>query len=60
LYGLLGACWFPTVLRVAHSLEITADSFAYAFVVVMLLRTRGASAARMAAAADPVEPATAA
>jgi hypothetical protein len=45
IYGLLGAYWLPGVLRVAHSLEITADSFAYAFVLVMLFRPRAASAA---------------
>jgi hypothetical protein len=38
LYGLLGAYWIPTVLRIAHALEITADSFAYALLLVMLLR----------------------
>jgi hypothetical protein len=37
-------------LRVAHSLEITADSFAYAFVIVMLLETVPSSA-RIARAA---------
>jgi hypothetical protein len=50
LYGMLRAYWFPTALRVAHSLEITADSFAYAFVIVMLLETVPSSA-RIARAA---------
>lgn len=39
LYGLLSAYWFPTVLRVAHSIEITFDSFVYALVIVMLFKT---------------------
>jgi hypothetical protein len=43
LYGLLSAYWFPAVLRVTHSLEITADSFAYAILIVMLLKPRAAS-----------------
>jgi hypothetical protein len=46
LYGLLQAYWFPPVLRVAHSLEITADSFVYALVVVMLLKPLVGSADR--------------
>jgi hypothetical protein len=33
LYGLSQAYFMPSVLRVAHSLEIIADSFAYAFVL---------------------------
>jgi hypothetical protein len=40
LYGLLGAYWVPMVLRVTHSLEIAADSFAYAILIVMLLKPR--------------------
>lgn len=48
LYGLLGAYWFPTVLRVAHSVEITFDSFVYALIIVMLLKPRAASADRAA------------
>jgi len=39
LYGLLSAYWLPTVLRVAHSIEITFDSFVYALVIVMLFKT---------------------
>lgn len=48
LYGLLGAYWLPALLREAHSLEITADSFAYAFVLVVLLKPRAAPAERFA------------
>ncbi len=44
LYFLLGAYWVPTVLRVTHSLEITADSFTYAILMVMLLKPRAACA----------------
>jgi hypothetical protein len=36
LYGLLQASWLPMVLRITHSLEITADSFAYAAVLTLL------------------------
>jgi hypothetical protein len=36
IFGLVQAFWLPTVLRVAHSLEITADSFAYAAVLGLL------------------------
>jgi len=45
VYGLIQATWFPPVLRVAHSIEITADSFAYAAVLVLLF-TRKAKAAQ--------------
>ncbi len=48
LYALLQATWFPLVLRVAHSLEISADSFVYALVIVMLLRPQAASPDRFA------------
>lgn len=40
LFGLLPNSWFPPVLRIAHSLEIGADSFAYAAALVLLLRPR--------------------
>ncbi|HUI73805.1 MAG TPA: hypothetical protein VLX32_02615 [Candidatus Acidoferrum sp.] len=40
LFGLLQTTWFPMTLRVAHSLEIGADSFAYAAALVFLLRPR--------------------
>jgi hypothetical protein len=40
LFGLLPNSWFPAVLRIAHSLEIGADSFAYAAALVLLLRPR--------------------
>lgn len=36
IFGLAQAYWFPTALRVAHTAEITADSFAYAGVLVLL------------------------
>lgn len=36
VYSLAQAYWFPSVLRVAHSIEITADSFAYATVLAIL------------------------
>lgn len=48
LYGLITAFWMPAHLRLIHSLEIGADSFAYAFVLAWALRApahRGAAAA---------------
>lgn len=36
LFGLVGSTFFPPVLRVTHSIEIAADSFAYAAVLVYL------------------------
>lgn len=36
IHGLAQATWFPMVLRVAHSIEITFDSFAYIGVLVLL------------------------
>jgi hypothetical protein len=47
LYGLLQAYWFPPVLRIAHSLEITADSFVYALVIAILFRPRVTFASRV-------------
>lgn len=38
--GLVQATWFPTVLRIAHSIEITCDSFAYIGVLVLLFALR--------------------
>lgn len=40
LFGLLQATWLPPVLRIVHSIEITADSFAYAAALVLLLTKR--------------------
>jgi hypothetical protein len=45
LYGLSMASWMPMVLRVTHSVEITADSFAYALVLALLFFPRGRVAA---------------
>lgn len=39
-FGLLQASFLPQVLRVAHSLEIAADSFVYAAALVFLLLPR--------------------
>ncbi len=50
LYGLITGFWMPAHLRVIHSLEISADSFAYALVLAWALR---APARRAAAAAAP-------
>lgn len=55
LYGLVAAYWLPPILRVLHSLEITADSFAYAFVLVSLFvpRTRTAAVPSVNSSAIP-------
>jgi hypothetical protein len=55
LYGLAAAYWLPPILRVLHSLEITADSFAYAFVLVSLFvpRTRTAAVTSVHSTATP-------
>jgi len=37
LFGLVQASWFPPILRITHGIEICADSFAYAVVLVALL-----------------------
>lgn len=50
-YGLVQATFLPWPMRVAHTLEITADSFAYAGVVILLF------ARRVRPAPAPVEPA---
>jgi len=40
LFGLIQVTWMPPVLRIGHSLEIAADSFVYAAVLVFLLVPR--------------------
>ncbi len=40
IYGLTQATFFPMVLRVTHSIEITFDSFAYAAVLVLLFTAK--------------------
>ncbi|MFZ5927258.1 MAG: hypothetical protein ACOYX1_07390 [Acidobacteriota bacterium] len=49
LYGLITAFWMPANLRLIHSLEIGADSFAYAFLLAWALRAPSKSASRAAA-----------
>lgn len=44
LYGLAGATFLPWVLRITHGVEITADSFAYAGLLVLLLAAPSAGA----------------
>lgn len=51
LYALLTAFWMPSNLRLIHSLEIGADSFAYAFLLAWALR--GPSKRTPAAAVQP-------
>ena len=45
LYGMLTGLWMPVSLRLAHSLEIGADSFVYAFVLAWTLRAPSKRAA---------------
>lgn len=42
--SLAQATWFPAVLRMAHSIEITCDSFAYIGVLVLLFAAQKQSA----------------
>lgn len=51
LYGLLTGLWMPANLRLIHSLEIGADSFAYAFLLAWALR--GPSKRTSTAAVQP-------
>lgn len=36
LYGLVGATFFPPIMRIAHGIEMTCDGFAYAGLLVLL------------------------
>ncbi len=53
LFGMLQAYWLPGTIRVAHGVEIAADSFAYAALLVRLL-VRPAPATRLDGAPAPV------
>lgn len=50
IFGLVQATFMPGVLRVVHSVEIAADSFAYAGLLVLLFRIAGSSAVASPAA----------
>ncbi|MDT8066951.1 MAG: hypothetical protein ROO76_02170 [Terriglobia bacterium] len=52
IFGLVQASWFPMTLRVAHSIEITLDSFAYIGVLVLLFAARKQSGTANADAAN--------
>jgi hypothetical protein len=56
LFGLLQAHQFSMTLRIAHSLEIGADSFAYAALLVLLLSPRTVAKPAIAPAAAPMFP----
>ncbi len=43
LFGMVSGTFLPMILRVTHSCEITADSFAYAGLLVLLFRPVGAA-----------------
>ncbi len=47
IHGLVQAYWFPPLLRVLHSIEITADSFAYIAVLVWLFAAKEAKVAEV-------------
>ena len=53
LFGLIQVTWMPPVLRIGHSLEIAADSFVYAAVLVLLFVPRH----RESAVSTPAHPA---
>jgi hypothetical protein len=57
LFGLVQVFWWPAAMRIAHSLEIGADSFAYAAALVILLvpreRTNPVTASAQAAPMFP-------
>ncbi len=51
VFALVQASWLPSVLRVTHTVEITADSFVYAIVLVLLFVPKGeAPQAKLASA----------
>ena len=56
LFGLLQAHQFSRTLRIAHSLEIGADSFAYAALLVLLLSPRPVTKHVKAPIAAPMFP----
>jgi hypothetical protein len=51
LLNLMQAVWLPATLRLTHILEILADSFVYAWVLVMLFRRSDTAASQPAALA---------
>jgi hypothetical protein len=56
LFGLLQAHQFSMTLRIAHSLEIAADSFGYTALLVLLLSPRTVTTPAIAPTAAPVFP----
>jgi hypothetical protein len=52
-FGLVQATFFPMAMRVAHTLEITADSFAYAGLLVVLFSWVGEAQVRTASMPQP-------
>jgi hypothetical protein len=52
LFGLAGGTMFPMAMRIAHSFEITGDSFAYAGVLVLLFSGAGVARERAGARLD--------
>jgi hypothetical protein len=47
LVGLVQAHWWPISMRIAHSVEICADSFVYAWILVALLAPRSSRGSRV-------------
>lgn len=55
IFGLAQATFMPGILRIVHSLEITADSFVYAGLLVLLFSARSRPAASPVAVLLPSE-----
>jgi hypothetical protein len=54
LVGLVQAHWWPISMRLVHSVEICADSFVYAWILVALLVPRSKSGSRVPSPEPPV------
>lgn len=52
--GLIEAAWFPTTMRVVHSIEIIADSVVYAWVLLALLMPTAAAVSRRTPSAKAI------
>jgi hypothetical protein len=56
IYGLASATFLPWVLRVTHSIEISADSFAYAGLLVLLFTAPAKSRAALPGESPQLKP----
>ena len=55
IFGLVQATFMPGILRIVHSLEITADSFVYAGLLVLLFSTASKTVVSPVAVLQPSE-----